>query len=383
MSEPDLMFLDPKTILFYMLCVASFVAGVWILGWIFPSPSFTTCEYQTRIAPTLFLLGPLILAIAVAIFMIFYLVINYPILLIAIFAQQAGDAKDTIAFEVNGHFAFIPLILLGIMWWAYWRYFDLGIRGWGKKLVTCSAAIALLCVALLAIITSARSTLMLGVCGLTILYILRRTKKKQLSFAFILRSGITIFFGIVFIFFAFSFLRGASDWDTQFNTLLGYTVASYNRLAAILNGSLHYPFGGHGVYLSSFATHTRLLPFSSILNAPDPLEVWGSEFGAVSQAGLDGRLIWSGTFGYIYSDLGWFSCLFLFGYGAIYSIVWSWMKSGKVLGVVLYPFFGFCILFWLGGNYLLDQPVEVLLATALLLAGYEFAFMKDRQKTDI
>ena len=181
-------------------------------------------------------------------------------------------------------------------------------------------------------------------------------------------------------------MRGASNWDTQFSSLIGYTIASYNRLAAILNGSLHYPFGGQGVYLSSLAIHTRLLPFSYILNPPDFLEVWGSEFAAVSQAGLDGRLIWSGTFGYIYSDLGWFSFLFLFGYGTVYGVVWNWMKSGKILGVVLYPYFGFCILFWLGGNYLLDPPVEVIFAVALLLAGYEFVFMKNigkRQMSEI
>ena len=377
MSEPDLMFLDPKTILFYMLCVASFVAGVWILGWIFPSPSFTTCEYQTRIAPTFFLLGPLSLAVVAAIFMILYLVINYPILLIAVFAQQGGEAKDTIAFDVDGHFAFVPLALIGIMWWAYWRHFDLDIQGRKKQLVRFSVAAALLCTVVSSVITLNRSTLMLGVCGMTVLYMLRRAMRKQLSFAVILRSGIAISLGIVFIFFSFSFLRGAGNWDAQFNTLFGYTIASYNRLAAVLNGSMHYPFGGQGIYLSSFATRTRLLPFSYILNPPDYLEVWGSEFGAVSQAGLDGRLIWSGTFGYIYSDLGWFSCLFLFGYGAIYSIVWSWMKSGKTLGVVLYPYFGFCILFWLGGNYLLDSPVEVMSAVALLLACYEFAFMKN------
>ena len=37
MMEPDLMFLDPATILLYTLCVGAFAAGVYLVGWVYPS----------------------------------------------------------------------------------------------------------------------------------------------------------------------------------------------------------------------------------------------------------------------------------------------------------------------------------------------------------
>jgi hypothetical protein len=180
------------------------------------------------------------------------------------------------------------------------------------------------------------------------------------------------------LFFAFSFLRGTYGWDEQINGLIGYTAASYNRLAAVVNGSLHYPFAGHGMYLSGVVTHNQML-LAGYLNSPDPLDVWASEFTAVSRAGLDGRLIWSGSFGYIFSDIGWFSVLFIFGYGLLYGIAWNWFKRTKVLGIVLYPCFGFCILFWVGSNYLLDQPLEILSIVAIVLTGYEFVFVRQSE----
>jgi hypothetical protein len=373
MMEPDLMFLDPATILFYTLCVASFVAGVCLVGWMFPS-SYAYRKFKTRISPTLFLLAPLSLAVATSIITNLYLITHYPIIILSLLAPQGGDVKETVAFEVNGHLAFVPLILIGITWWAFWRYSDLDLQGWRRRLVRFSLFVAVLSAILSSVLTLGRNTLMLAVCGLGILYVMRRIVEKHASLTFIVRSGITVVICVPLLFFTFSFLRGTYGWDEQVNGLIGYTAASYNRLAAVVNGNLHYPFAGHGMYLSGVVTYNQML-LAGYLNSPDPLDVWASEFEAVSRAGLDGRLIWSGSFGYIFSDLGWFSLLFIFGYGMLYGIAWNWIKRTKVLGIVLYPCFGFCILFWVGSNYLLDQPLEILSIVAVILTGYELLFV--------
>jgi hypothetical protein len=147
-----------------------------------------------------------------------------------------------------------------------------------------------------------------------------------------------------------------------------------------VNGVLRYPFAGRGLYLSSFAaynhTFNRILPLRTMMNWPDYVEVWGAEFGAIDRAGLDGGAIWSGAFGYIFSDLGWFSVPFVFGYGLLYGVVWNWIKRGKVVGIVLYPCFGFCVLFWLGSNFLLDSQPALLLVAAMALAAYECVLVK-------
>jgi len=223
---------------------------------------------------------------------------------------------------------------------------------------------------------------MVIVCGLVILFVVRRSATKPVSLKFVLGTGTAIALSVTLLFFAFSFLRGSDSSGDQVYQLLGYTAASYNRLAAIVNGNLRYPFADRGLYLSSFVAfnHTlnQFVPMGRLMDWPEHLEVWGAEFGAVTRAGLDGRFIWSGVFGYIFSDLGWFSLPFVFGYGMLYGVVWNWIRLGKVLGVVLYPCVGFCVLFWIGDNYLLDsQPVN-LLVVAIILGAYESVCVRQR-----
>lgn len=379
MMERDLMFLDPTTILLYTLCVTSFVTGVGLMSWLLPS-SFVDRKLETRISPTLFLLVPLILAITAATITSLYLIKQYPIIILAIWAQQGGTAKETIAFEVSGHLAFVPLTLIGITWWAFQRYSDLDFQGWRRRLVRLFLFIAAISLLALATLTMGRNLLMLGLGGLAILYLLSRRVRKQAGLAFFVRRGVPALAAVTSLFFAFAFLRGTNSWDDQVNQLIGYTAASYNRLAAVVNGDLHYPFAGRGMYLSGVAAHSHYLPFSSLMNYPDPLDDWAAQFDAVSRAGLDGRLIWSGAFGYIFSDLGWLTPFFVFGYGMLSGIAWNWIKRGKVLGVVLYPCFGFCELFWVGSNYLLEQPLEILSIVAIVLGGYELVFLRPRKR---
>jgi hypothetical protein len=104
--------------------------------------------------------------------------------------------------------------------------------------------------------------------------------------------------------------------------------------------------------------------------------VWRSEFDAVAAAGLNGQLIWSGAFGYIFSDLGWFSPLLLYVYGLATGWTWRSQKLGRVLGAILYPWCGFCILYWFGTNYLLDPKAAVLILCVILISLYESLLLR-------
>jgi hypothetical protein len=385
MIEKDLMFLDPATILFYTLCVASFVAGARLVSWMFPS-SFVDRDIKLRISPTFFLMVPLTIGIIAAIVTIFILIAFHPDIIFLLLTQQGGEVKENVLFEIATSVYLAPYVLTAIIWWAYWRSFDLGLQGWRGGLVKSTLVVAVLSVISAATLILSRGVLMMVVCGLAILYVARRSAKKPVSFKFVFGTGAAIAICAALLFFAFSFLRGTQSFNDQVPQLLGYTVGSYNRLAAIVNGNLRYPFAGRGLYLSSFVAfnHTlnRVVPISSVMDWPDQLEVWGSEFGAVSRAGLDGSLILSGTFGYIFSDLGWvLSPPFVFGYGLLYGIVWNWIKRGNILGIVLYPSFGFCALLWIGTNSLLDSPQVLLLIAAIVLAFYELVLVKSNVVT--
>lgn len=381
MHEPDLMFLDPATILFYSLCVAAFIAGAGLVDWLFPCGPFIERKFATRIAPVYFLLAPLLVGIVLTAISIFLLIAQNPDIILLLLIQKGEDIKAVGGIDVDSTFTLAPLMLTGAIWLVFWRASDLGIRGWRRFLVNVVLGAAVLSVICAATLTLSRNLVMMVVCGLAILYVSRKVLGGQVNFKFLFSAVSMLAGGVVLLFFAFSFLRGTSDWDYQVHNLFGYTVASYNRLAAILSGRLRYPFGGRGLYLSSFLAFShmfnRIIPMAELMHWPDFQEVWGSEFGAIDRAGLDGGGIWSGAFGYIFSDLGWLSVPFVFGYGMLYGLVWNSIKRGKVFGIVLYPAVGFCALFWFGTNFLFDSEMAYLLAFAIILMGYEHVLVSN------
>jgi len=379
-NEPDLMYLDPATILFYTLCVVAFLTGACFAGWLMPPIRLECLSIKTKVSSTAFLLMPLTLGLVFTIISDLKLVRSNPSILLFLFAQQGQNLKSAVAYQVEQNVTLPPLTLIGIIWWACWRYQDIGLHGWRKRLPLIALSVAVIAVIASSILTLSRSLLMLLVCGIAILYVTRKTLRGQIGFNFILKGSIAIVSCISLLFFSFSYLRGTDSLNGQIYQLFGYTVASYNRLAAMVNGSLHFPFAGKGIYLSGFLafnnTFNRLIPFNIVMNLPSPIDAFDSPFGAITRAGLDGSLVWPGAFGDIFSELGWFSCLFVLGYGMLYGVVWNLIRRGKTLGIVLYPCFAFCVLFWFGGNMLLGSDPAVLLIVAVLLAGYEMILVK-------
>lgn len=384
MAEPDLMFLDPLTILFYLSCVVSFILGAWLVKMAALRFNRTAFVFRTKIPAAAFLLIPLLSGTVFSIASSLLLVRQNPDLVLLLLSQQGADFKSETGLVTEGTLSFAPVFLVAFVWWAFWRSYDLQPQGLGKRLVNSALVLAVLSVLVSATLTLGRLIVMVLLSGLAILYFLRRASRG--TFRRTLAIGFLAVVCAVSMFVGFSFLRGTEGWDKQLYLLVGYTAASYNRLAAMVHGLLRYPFSGRGLYLSygiSFSHKINaILPMNKAFGWPDQVEVWGSEFGAVSRAGLDGTMIWSGAFGYIYSDLGWFSVVFVFGYGLLYGIVWKLIQLGHVTGIVLYPFFGFCVFYWCGANYLLDSTVMILAGAAALLAVYERLCLKRSRQTD-
>jgi hypothetical protein len=380
-EEPDLMFLDSTTILFYSLCVASFLTGAGIVGWLMHPIQSSDEAFTTKISSTTFILIPLLLGMAFTIRSVLTLLKSSPAILLFLFAQQGQSVKNSDLLA--GNLTMAPLTLIAIVWWAYWRYSDIRPCGPRKALILIVLWIATLSIILSTILTLSRSLLIVAFSGFAILYMVRKATRGKLSLKFLMGGSITTAVGLCLLFFAFSFLRGADSLDGQIYQIFGYTVASYNRLAAVLNGSLHFPFEGKGIYLSGFftsnSTFNHVIPLNRFLDIPAPDLMSESAFAAVTRAGLDGTMVWPGAFGDTFADLGWFSCPFILGYGMLYGVAWNWLRRGKTLGVVLYPYFSFCVLFWIGGNLLLSSDSAVVFVVALLLAGYEMILVKPTQ----
>jgi hypothetical protein len=381
MMEPDLMFLDPATILFYTLCVLSFVAGVWLFERIVSPPTTVEPEILTAFSPTKFLLIPLSLAIALCVLSSILLVRNNPLVIPILLAKQGQELQldDGSGIQLEGTLNIAVLFLTGIAWWVAWRSPQLDLKKGGKRLVKLSLAVAVLAEFVSSSLNLIRHPFTVVVTGLMVIYILMKSLSGEMTWKLIARTGFLCLAGGTLFFLLVEMLRGGSADDLA-GVFIGYTLAPYNRLAALLHGQLHLEYARRGLYFSNFLsfnhTFNRFIPFARTMNFPEYFNWWRSVFASVERAGLNARLIFFGTFGEIFAEIGWFAPVYVFGYGLMYGQIWRWMKRGNLAGILLYPYLAYCILFWFSTNNVFDQDAVALVLDVMLLGTYEFFFAK-------
>jgi len=377
-QEPDLVFLDPASLVFFLVCTLGFLLGLMLVDFISPVHGFRYESRKTRVSPVWFVLLPLIAGTTLAVLSTVLLLRNNDYLLQLILAAEGEQLKSVGGIEQQGTIVQATPALMGVVWWAMWRKDQLHIRGWRRFAVHSSIILATLAMLASSTLSLSRGDVMPMFAGIVILLLLRRLIDGKLRPLSALKFAAFFAGSIAALFVSFSILRGSAG-PALIGDILGYTIAAYNRLAAVLDGRLRYPFSGRGLYISGFVafnnTFNRIFHVNQLFSWPDFDTVWRSEFGAVSSAGLNGRLIWSGAFGYAFSDLKWASPLLLFVYGLVTGWAWRSLKLGKTAGIVLYPWCAFCVLFWFGTNYLLDPRAIVLLLVAIALSLYELLFV--------
>jgi hypothetical protein len=383
-QEPDLMFFDPASLVFFLLCTLGFVLGLLCIDFLVPVHGFTYEQRETRMSPAWFILLPLIVGITLTVISIVLLLRNNATIVELLFALQGQQLKTVGGIEAENTLVQATPALMGIVWWAIWRKDQLEISGWRRFVVHLTIVVATLSMVVWSVLMMTRGELVPILAGIVILTVLRRLMQGKLTTGSILRFAPICAVSIVAVFASFSVLRGTADLRAGVGEILGYTIASYNRLAAILDGRLRYPFAGKGLYFSGFISFNRT--FNGIFHAnqlfswPDFNTVWQSEFGAVDAAGLNGQLILGGTFGYIFSEMGWLSPLLLFVDGLIVGWAWRSLKLGKISGIVLYPWCAYFVLSWFGMNSLFEPTAVVLLLVVIVLGLYESLFVRSLVK---
>jgi hypothetical protein len=374
MGESDLIFLDVEAALFYAACVAAFLLGVYLVAVYCPSGPLTDRRLEPRISPTAFILGPVLVGLLLHSIGIVSVLKKGVLLQLLLSGDRAATSSGTWAAE--GTIGLSGTLLTGIIWWALWRYRQLKLSRASSLVTRLFIYLAIISVLVSFSLMQDRTGLTPVIVGTAIIVLLRKKLQSELDTRVVLTfSGVVLAISMA-CFVLFAELRGINEFEGIVSSVIGYTISSYNRLSALLSGRLQYPYGGRGLYLSGFLAFNNLfnsiVPVREMLRWPDFYYVWDSEFGAVWRANLDGKFIWSGTFGYIYSDLGWLSPGFMFLYGLLYGWVWRSVCGGRAFGIVLYPWCAFCILFWFGTNLLLDTPSAMLVIVALVLSGYDF-----------
>jgi hypothetical protein len=375
------MFLDSSSILFYTLCVAGFLGGLWLVGWLLPPVTPVNEKLFSRLPPAVLLLIPLTLCVLFTAYSIVLILRSNPLAIVVLMSQNGnfiangGDA----ALEMHGTMNISVLFVSGVVWWSVWRYYQFGTAWRGKLLVRLVQVLAAVAVFIFTSLVLSKHLVTVLFTGLAVCYLVRKNLLKQLSWNLVAKTALLFAVAGSLVFFFVSFLKGASDPDTQISTFIGYSVAPYNRLAALLHGQLHFEYSGRGIYFSSFLSFNRLIneviPFRKALDLPDYYNWWWSEFNSVGRAGLSSSLIFVSTFGDLFLELRWLTPLYLIFYGLLYGLTWRWMVAGRLIGIVLYPYFAYCILFWFTTNGLFDQDIVTLTIDVILLAAYEFLLL--------
>ena len=300
-----------------------------------------------------------------------------PFLIGYLLANQGAQIKTEADF--SGTLSLASVWSSAIIWWVLWKRPLLAVGTLKNVVLSLLIISAILMCFISSTLKVARGELMPILVGVGVVFIARKIYFEGLSPLFIIRYLSIGGLSAIFLFLTFSVVRG-SDGDVLLADLVGYTLASYNRLAAIVDGWLRYPYGGSGVYIAGFVSFNNmlnaLLPFNEWFGWAPFDEVWTSEFGAVWQAGLNGNLIWPTALGYLFLDLGWFALLYMFALGFVSRFVWRDFLVGGSIGLALYPWFAFCILFWFGSNYIFDTKFLVYLLAGIFLYFFERIFVK-------
>lgn len=379
-NEPDLMFLDAETLLYFLLCVAGFWLGLLLIDFLFPSVQLIESFSRPSRLGSFALLLPLMVTTSMTVLAIMQMIKASPNVLVLLFAQQGSAAKTELTDFKLGFLGWGAGMQTAIVWWTYWRLSN--SRAGNAKRVTRFLSWLLLTIGVTAqvaisLLRVSRSDIMPVLAGIGVLYLMGKINRGEIGVAGLLRYVLFFPLSIVTVFVLFGLLRGAGDITTGLGDFVGYTLASYNRLTALLHGTMHYPYHGRGLYTFMCLNETNflrsLLPVKD-LRWPDYFELWNSEFQGPQLAGLRPYLIWSGAFGYLFSDVRWGAPLVLGIYGLVYGLVWRLAKSGAALGLTLYPWLAFSALSWFSSNLAFDFRFPFFLAAGLLLMAYENCF---------
>lgn len=178
------------------------------------------------------------------------------------------------------------------------------------------------------------------------------------------------------IFLMFSYFR-SGDSDSPWMLLVGYIPASYNRLAAAVDGALKSDVAGI-YYTFRFLWHPpvirRLIPIgefaaSAGVRIPETiLDGWFSEFENIASAGLNPMFIWPTAFGYTFYDIGWLSPIYFLFLGVVSGYAWKSFIARRDFGLVVYPYVASSILLWSTDNFMSLPQADVVFITAAILA---------------
>ena len=376
--EPDLMFLDPLTFALYTACVLAFMLGVRAERLIRPARGRDNSGVGMR-SPAFYLFIPMFVGMVCCSILLSLVGAKFDLVALLV-SQQGSVIKQSLHGSANpaGNWELSLLGLTAVLWWAWYRSRQIRLTGVLKRMFYFTFAAGVILDVMTCIATVDRTSLMPLIAGLAVIHTARKVKAVRLGR--VMTFGFFSAALVIGLFMLMSMLRGVTTLDLALTGLLGYTIVSYNRLAALVLGVMQYQYGGRFAYLFPYLLDANKLDsifgFQKMFGWPNGAELWRSEFTSTMSAGLNPAFIWSGAFGYVFSDLRWLTPLYVMFVGAFAGYFWRKFTEGRTMGLVLYPWVAFCVLFWLGWNTLFVNYIVPITAVGVMLTVWDAQFLR-------
>jgi len=354
-NEPDYMFLNFKILAFGLLCVFFYYIGISISNY---RPLFNFRLINKKIKLSIFSYLGIILVIVILLqllsislfFVYFYKVVYLPLLEIVI-SGKGQLIKDYLGTEVKIPFGLgaLPNFIIGIKFWLLYKWYafqtELSHLSKGKyfKLrILILLSITLFIISNIIILVN-RPLLMIFLLGWFLIY---SYFNKGSIFGRIVKLSIMI----VLIFIIVQILRSAGVGSYEsfdklvLDTLLGYTIADFNRFALMIEGKLSYVDAG--ISRIFYILPVLKIPLTNVVFF-DISEYSLLSLSAVGNAGLNSFYNMATLFGGIYQSIGMATPLYFTVLGFIGNRLYISFKNGKTFGILFYPLFYTSVALWM------------------------------------
>ncbi len=214
-------------------------------------------------------------------------------------------------------------------------------------------------------------------------YLSQLNARKLLTYA----VGIIVLVAILFYFLQSK--RYSAIAGSGFTQLIGYFPASYNRLAALLDGTLVMP-AKDGFYYTNLGLWTFPAvggvardvfgDFMGIDIPKNNFDVWMGGFGSMSTAGLNRNFIWITTYGEAFQDYGWLSPLWFCIYGMFMGVFWKLLLQKDIIGLFVYPILILTMQWWSIASIFSRDTIIVILIAVILKSAITVKLPRITQK---
>lgn len=370
MEEPDYMFLNLELAVFVLMCTVSFIMGYKL----FHAISLTKNRVNDKINNRNIVLFPLVIWSFLTVYSLFLILLRYPELIQSLGTLSASHLRAEISLHLKDVMSGAPIILSEVIWWAIYRMRDLEIK-YDKRLFFYRAGLVLCSIIVIAMFTvkMSRMELLPFIFGAIISYnylgnatSFYKKNSLQLQFVMFIIIGFSVFI-------AMSAVRGYS-LSEEFFQVFAYGPASFNRLAAILSGRLHFYGGNTGIYVSNFQGQIPILKdfinVYSFLGQPSLNDAWQRDFIDVHNAGLNSHYTFPTVYGSVFTFFGWLSPLYFLAIGYAYRLIIRSLELGRIFGIIFFPLALFSLFFWFGWNFILSYNFTASIITVVMLSLY-------------